>query len=183
MSSKKNESHRKSMRGFTLFVILALVLVGSVADQGCGFQPPPAQASPTPGPLGPTGTTTSTATGNPPTVQVVTANVTEVTGYAYDTANPTVTNSGIRLDLLPGDTAPTTATVAIAQTTVNAAVQSTVPNAGFRFDLAVLDAAKRAQVAAGKSIIVRATKPDGQFANTAARTIAGTTTGSTTTAP
>ena len=50
----------------------------------------------------------------------------------------------------------------------------TQPSAGFRFDLKVLDATKTVSLTAGKLIIVRATKPDGQFANTAARAITAT---------
>ena len=188
-----------AVRGMVLFALAGLVSLSALGDQGCVIQilsapPPPATGQGAPAPTGvvaPTGPAAPGTTTNPPTVQILSATTVEVDGYAIDTQNPT--NSAITVDLLPvtSSVSGTVATTPAPLLTVTANVSdSTIANLtqqghGFRFTLSQV--ANPAAVAAGQSIICRATNTlNAQVASTAATVLtspvapAGTTTTPTT---
>ena len=185
------EQRGVASRGLILFTLAGLLSLSSLGDQGCVIRilsgPPPGAGQGAPPPLtGPAGNpgAPGTTTTNPPTVQILSATTTEVNGYAMDSANPTST--AITVDLLPvlASTAGTTPTTPapLLTTTANVSDAAIVNNPqqghGFRFTLSQV--ANQAAVAAGQSIIVRATNTtNNQVASTPATPLTAPT-GSTT---
>lgn len=189
------KNRKMTGQSFLSFTLVALLIAGTMGDQGCTIRifqgapppPPPNPAGPSSTPSTPPTSSTSgpaapgTTTYNAPTVQILQATTTEVNGYAIDTQNPT--NTGIKMYLLPvtSSTSPSTVNTApLAEGVANLTdvPNNTVPGHGFRFTLSGVPSDRAAQIAAGQSIIVRANN-NGQQSSTAA-TVLTSPTGTTT---
>lgn len=171
-----NRNSKLAMKAVTAFLLVMLIAISSLADQGCnivlrGTPPPGGQPAPPPLPP-PTGPTTPTSPGttNPPTVQIITATTAEVNGYAIDTANPTAT-APVKVELLAAATANNTSTAPLMTGNTDPNLNFTgltQPGKGFRFALT------GPTFTTTTSIVVRATTAGGQVAQTAERTLAAT---------
>ena len=174
----KHRNQNVAMKGFTAGLLVLLIAVSSLGDQGCNIAlrgtpppPPPGAGQPAPGPTTGTTPTSPGTTTNPPTVEVITATTAEVTGYAIDTNNPTST-AAVKVDLLPGATANNTDTQPLQTGSTDANLTFTgltQPGKGFRFTLS------GPTFTTTTSIVVRATTAGGQVAMTGARTLTAPT--------
>jgi hypothetical protein len=178
MEGGKMSSHARALtaRGITLFVLASLLALVSLGDQGCSIRigagpgtPPPTPPPPPGGGTGPTQPTTTTAppptTAVPLQVAILSANVNEVTGVAADTAD--LTSTFLKVELL-GSAPASGGTTAAPPTLLSGDARSndipglTYANHGFRFRLNEVPADLKAQVAEGKQVAVRASKPGAQ---------------------
>ena len=186
------ENRGIATRGFGLFVLVGMLALSSLGDQGCSIRfggpppPPPGTGQGAPG-----GVPGAPGTTNPPQVAILVSTTAEVSGYAVDTANPSTTN--ITVDLLPA-TAATSPTAGISVTapaplmasvTANVSggiVGLTYPGHGFKF---VLTGQTNPALAVGQAVIARANN-GGQIQSSAAATLiapTGTTSPTTNVSP